>query len=61
MILRVKDFCDYVNRDLTGFIHELGNISRSVSEQEIYAWRHSFPAVSAMLTLAMQSKPQLGN
>jgi len=61
MIYTVKEFCNLVSRDLSGFINQLHNIPRAVSDREVAAWDASFRQVSAVLSLAMTKSPEIAN
>lgn len=59
MLLTIKEFCSFIDRDISGFVKELAKISRVVSTHEENAWMQSFPAVSAMLTCAIKQQPSI--
>lgn len=57
MIYTVREFCDYVDEDLNGFIDEIASINRNVSDEEKKAYAGSYPAVANMLNHAMKKNP----
>lgn len=61
MLYTVQNFCDRVASDLNGFIDEVADINRNVSDEEKKAYAGSYPIVGEMLARAMARKPSIGS
>jgi DUF2075 family protein len=60
MLYTVKDFCNNVERDLNGFMHEIESSTyRMMHDQELRELAQSYSCVSRMLTISMRKKPSI--
>lgn len=50
MLMKVGDFCDRVERDLSGLVDELCFLTNRNSENEISSWNKSLPELSVVLS-----------